>query len=393
MKLKRALADQVIRASREVPVVTIVGPRQAGKTTLARMTFPDKAYRSLENPDDRAFAVDDPRGFLASVADGAILDEIQRAPHLLSYLQGMVDDRPEPGRFILTGSQHFLLMQNVSQSLAGRTAILTLLPLSLPEIQDLPDRPEPDTLMQRGFFPRQYERTMDAYALHRDYFQTYVERDVRLLLNVHNLHVFETFVRLCAGRVGQLLNITSLANDAGVSPTTAKEWISLLEASFILFRLPPWHANIGKRLIKTPKLYFYDVGLAAYLCGVEEPRQLATHPLRGHLFENMLVAELCKHRYNRGRDNRLCFYRDHTGNEVDVLVPHGPDWIPVEIKAGQTVRSEWFAGIEHFARVRGAPNAGGIVLYGGDEVQRRSAGVACGLWSLGDVLTGWPECR
>lgn len=390
MKLKRELEKQVLQAARDVPIVTIVGPRQAGKTTLAKMTFPDKAYRSLENPDVRAFATDDPRGFLASVKEGAILDEIQRAPELLSYLQGMVDDRPDPGRFILTGSQHFLLMQNVTQSLAGRTAILTLLPLSLSEIRGLPNRPDVETLMQRGFYPRLYERKMDAYSMLRDYFQTYVERDVRQLLKVHDLMAFETFVRLCAGRIGQLLNLTSLANDAGISATTAKQWMSILETSFILFRMPPWHVNIGKRLIKTPKLYFYDVGLAAYLCGIEEPHQLKTHPLRGNFFENMVVSELCKHRFNHGRDNRICFFRDHTGNEVDALFPNGPDFIPIEIKSGQTIRSEWFAGFERFARTRGKMSQGGIVIYAGEEIQRRSLGTACGVWSINEALEAWP---
>lgn len=386
MKIKRDMAEQVLQAAAQLPIVTVVGPRQAGKTTLVRETFPEKAYRTLEDPDVRAFAADDPRGFLAGLAEGAILDEIQRSPELLSYLQGMVDEDPRPGRFILTGSQHFLLMQNVSQSLAGRTAVLTLLPLSLAELGCLSDRPSAESLMQRGFYPRLHEKPLPPYPVLRDYFQTYVERDVRQLLKVHDMLAFESFVRLCAGRVGQLLNLSSLANDAGISATTAKEWISLLETSFILFRMPPWHANVSKRLIKTPKIYFHDVGLATYLCGIEEPSQLATHPLKGNFFENMVVSELLKTRYNHGRDSRMCFFRDRTGNEIDVLYPCGPELVPVEIKSGMTIQSGWFSAFDTFGRLSGSPARSGVVVYGGDEIQRRTHGTACGIWNLTEVL-------
>lgn len=386
MHIPRALTPRLLQAAADLPIVTVVGPRQAGKTTLAKRTFPEKPYRTLEDPDVRAFAKEDPRGFLAGLAGGAIIDEIQRVPDLLSYLQGMVDADPVPGRFILTGSQHFLLMQNVSQSLAGRTAILTLLPLSLAEIAGLPVRPDLESLMQRGFYPRLHERPLESYPVLRDYFQTYVERDVRQLLKVHDLHAFESFVRLCAGRVGQLLNLSSLASDAGISATTAKEWISLLEASFVLFRMPPWHANISKRLIKTPKIYFHDVGLATYLCGIEEADQLKTHPLRGNFFENMVVSELLKMRFNRGRDNRLCFFRDRIGNEVDALYPDGPDLVPIEIKSGKTIQSDWFNAFETFANARGGKSREGVVVYGGDEIQRRTRGTVCGIWDLGEIL-------
>ena len=386
MKYVRDIKEQLIGAAREFPVVTVIGPRQSGKTTLVRDVFPDKPYRSLENPDIRAFAHEDPRGFLGGLQSGAVLDEIQRAPALLSYLQGIVDEDNIPGRFVLTGSQHFLLMEGIGQSLAGRTALLTLLPLSLVEIA----RQKPPCalleIMQRGFYPRLHERPVNAYAAQRDYFQTYVERDVRQLLKVHDLLTFETFVRLCAGRVGQLLNLASLAADSGISSTTARDWISILEASFILFRLQPWHANISKRLIKTPKLYFHDVGLAAYLCGIEEQGQIATHPLRGNLFENMVVGELLKRRFNSGLDNRLCFFRDRAGSEVDILFPNGPRYLPVEIKSGQTIHSEWFKPLASMAKLNPAVLQPGLVVYGGDEIQQRTSGVACGIWDMARVL-------
>ncbi len=392
VRIPRDIRAEFRRAAESQPVVTVVGPRQSGKTTLVREVFPGKAYRSLEDPDVRAFAAEDPRGFLDGLRDGAVLDEIQRLPDLLSYLQGMVDADPVPGRFILTGSQHFLMMQGVSQSLAGRTAILSLLPLSVRELAaaGIAD-PGMDALIQRGFYPRLHERPLEPYPLLRDYFATYVERDVRQLLKVHDLLVFERFVRLCAGRVGQLLNLSSLAADAGVSATTAREWIGLLETSFVVFRMPPWHANIGKRLIKTPKLYFHDVGLAAYLCGIERPEHLASHPLRGGLFENLVVSELLKTRFNRGRDNRLMFFRDRAGREVDVLYPFGPKLLPMEIKAGRTLQGEWFSGLKMAAGLSAGFMDRGVVVYGGGEIQRRPPGTACGVWQLAAILDEAPS--
>lgn len=385
-QIRRELECELRKAAGMYPVVSVVGPRQSGKTTLVRAVFGEKPYVSLENPDIRAFAVEDPRGFLAEHKEGAILDEVQRVPDLLSYLQEMVDTDRRAGRFILTGSQHFLMMRDVSQSLAGRTAILTLLPLSLEEVPEISSKESLDVLIQRGFYPRLYEQNLDPYPVLRDYFQTYVERDVRSLLRVHDLQTFETFVRLCAGRVGQLLNLTSLANDAGISPTTARDWIGLLETSFILFRLTPYHANISKRLIKSPKLYFHDVGLASFLCGIEEGRHLKNHPLRGNLFENMVVADLLKQRFNRGRDNRLCFFRDSTGNEVDLLYPLGPDFLPVEIKAGQTVSQDWFRGLETFGKVRTDTGPPGLVVYGGEQGQRRTKGTVVPLGMIGQEI-------
>ncbi len=386
MKIPRLMRSTLLQAAQSLPIVTLVGPRQSGKTTLVKEVFPDKPYRSLEDPDVRAFANEDPRGFLGGLKDGAVLDEIQRVPDLLSYLQGMVDNDPTPGRFILTGSQHFLLMEKVTQSLAGRTRLLTLLPLSVRELSNAGiQNPGMEAMIHRGFYPRLHERLLDPTSILRDYFATYVERDVRQLLKVHDLHTFENFVRLCAGRVGQLLNLTSLAADAGISPSAAKQWINLLEASFVIFRLPPWYANLGKRLIKTPKLYFHDVGLAAYLCGIEESSQLTTHPLRGNFFENLVVSELLKTRCNQGREARLMFYRDRAGFEIDVLYPTGSGMLPLEIKSGKTIHGDWFSRFAKLADLIPEVKAKGIVVYGGNEIQTRTQGTACDIWQLGDV--------
>ncbi len=384
--IARAIKETVIEAAQSYPIVSILGPRQSGKTTMAKALFPHKAHVTLEDPDIRAYAIEDPLGFLETYADGAIFDEVQRVPDLLSYLQGIVDLDPRPGRFILTGSQHFLLMREVSQSLAGRTAILTLLPLSLAEIRSTHAKLSSNSLLYRGFYPRLYERELEPYTIHRDYFQTYVERDVRSLLRVHDLQTFETFVRLCAGRVGQLLNLTSLANDAGISATTTREWISLLETSFIIFRLAPYHANISKRLTKSPKLYFHDVGLATYLCGIEEERQLQTHPLRGHFFENLVISDLLKRRFNTGRDTRLCFYRDSVGNEVDLLYPLGPKLLPIEIKSGKTVSTDALKGLGIFAKIRNDQGPAGLLIYGGTETQIRTAAMVCGIWDADEMI-------
>ncbi len=380
--IPRRLQAEVKKSAEVYPVVTIVGPRQSGKTTLARATFPDKPYVSLEDPDRRSYALKDPRGFLNEYPRGAIFDEIQRVPDLFSYLQTQVDEAPVAGKYILTGSQHFLMMRDVSQSLAGRTAILTLLPLSLEEIRSTHEGASIDSLLHQGFYPAIYDRKIDPETAYRNYFMTYVERDVRALLNVQNLQTFETFVRLCAGRVGQLLNLTALGNDVGISATTARDWLHLLETSFILYRVAPYHANLRKRLVKTPKLYFHDVGLATWLCGMETPHHLKTHPLRGHLFENLVVSELLKRRHNQGKQGRLLFYRDSTGCEIDLLYPMGPDWIPVEIKSGQTVASDWFQNFETFQSLRQDNGPTGVIVYGGNQAEARSKGQITSLWSL-----------
>ena len=373
--IARDIVPHLARLARRYPVITLTGPRQSGKTTLARAEFPHLPYFSLEDPDTRRFAHEDPRGFLSGCAQGAVLDEIQRAPELASYLQAMVDADPAPGRFVLTGSHQFELMHQVSQSLAGRTAVLRLLPFSLAELARLRGRVGhldlPQTLLS-GFYPRIHDRGLDPSQALADYFATYVQRDLRQLAAVHDLQRFERFVRLCAGRCGQMLHLSQLGNDAGVSHVTARAWIDLLQTSQIVHLLPPWFTNTGKRLVKTPKLYFVDVGLACWLLGIRDAGQVARDPLWGALFENLVVIEALKDRLNAGESAELYFYRDSAGNEVDLLVPDGRQLWPVEIKAGATVNADYFRGLRTFFDHHPQVAAGGCVVFGGDADQSRS---------------------
>jgi uncharacterized protein len=347
------------------PVVTVTGPRQSGKTTLCRALFPELDYINLERPDIRESAAADPLAFLGRTSRGAILDEIQRVPELLSWLQARVDEERRNGMYVLTGSEQFRLSESISQSLAGRTAILRLLPFSIEEAETTRTSMSIDEMLFTGFYPRIYDQHLDPTQALGDYFETYVERDVRALGGVRDLSTFQRFVRLCAGRVGQLLNLHSLGNDAGVSHTTARNWISVLEASYVVFLLPPLHANVSKRLIRTPKLYFYDVGLSAWLLGIESAAQIATHPLRGPLFENLVIGEVVKHRLNSARVPNLHFYRDSSGLEVDLIYPLGNRLLPIEIKAGQTVTSSQFHALEKFSRLLPAETAAPLLVYGG----------------------------
>jgi len=353
-------------------MVTVTGPRQSGKTTLCRAAFEGKPYVNLEQPDVRAFAQDDPRGFLRAYADGAILDEIQRAPELPSYLQAIVDEQPEPGRYILTGSEQFEVLNRVSQSLAGRTGVLRLLPFSVEEMTGrFPIRPV-ERLILSGFYPRIHDRDLDPTRALGDYFATYVQRDLRALVNIGDLSAFEKFVRLAAGRCGQILNLSAVGAEAGVSHTTARKWLSLLEASYIAFQLPPYFWNTSKRLVKSPKLYFYDVGLAAYLLGIQNESHVRSHPLRGALFETLVVGEALKWFWHRARRAGLHFYRDSEGNEVDLLLELGDGVYPIEIKAGETVNPDFFKGLRAFARLYDPPPPnGGALIYAGDAAQAR----------------------
>jgi len=370
--IDRAIEPVLKELALKYPVVTVTGPRQSGKTTLCRKVFPKKAYVSLESPDTRNFALTDPRGFLARYPDGAILDEIQRAPALLSYIQTIVDEVGTPGRYIVTGSQQFEVSSTINQSLAGRTALLKLLPLSVSELKGKYGPFAVDRLLLTGFYPRIYDQDLDPTQALGDYLATYVERDIRQLLAVKDLGLFEKFVRLTAGRVGQILNLNSLANDVGVSHPTARGWMTLLEASYVVFLLPPWFGNVSKRLIKSPKLYFHDVGLASYLLGLENERQVGRDPLRGNLFENLAVVEALKYRWNRGKRGNLNFYRDSRGNEVDLLVSIGSDLFPVEIKAGATIGSDAYKWLEKVSGVLKRIPFGKGLIYGGDEIQVRS---------------------
>lgn len=378
----RTLDTKLKALARQYPVVTVTGPRQSGKTTLCRAAFPDKPYVNLERPDIREFAISDARGFLASYADGAILDEIQRVPQLLSYIQVMVDERNETGLFILTGSQQFEVMSHITQSLAGRTALLKLLPLSIEELTVANLTTDTDSLLLTGFYPRIHADRLNPTQSLGDYLETYVERDIRQLMAIKDLALFERFVRLCAGRIGQLLNLQSLGNDVGISHTTARSWLTLLEASYVIFQLPPWHTNISKRQIKTSKLYFYDVGLASYLLGIEQESHVNRHPLRGNLFENMVVIDVLKYRYHRGKRSNLYFWRDAKGNEVDLLMENGPDIAAVEIKSGATVSRDYLKGLRTFSNRLSSRSCQCALVYNGDERQHRSD---VDIWRTGDI--------
>ncbi len=385
--LKRHLAAKLIDAAGHYPVVTLTGPRQSGKTTLVRATFGEHAYVSLENPDHRQFALEDPRGFLDQFQAGVILDEVQRTPELFSYIQGLVDERDEPGRFILTGSQNFLLLQSISQSLAGRCAVLHLLPfshselkgqppMSLDEVGLSPPRPLPGgaglfgTLLAGGY-PRIHDKHLEPQDWLANYYQTYLERDARDVLNIGDLDALGRFIRLCAGRCGQLLNLSALANDAGISHTTARRWLSALEASFLVYLLRPHHRNFSKRLIKSPKLYFLDTGLLCYLLGVRGEDELRIHASRGAVFESWVIAEALKTCYHRGEVPRLYFWRDSAGHEVDLLIDRGPTLVPVEIKSGQTVSADFFKGLTYWRQLPGQAEAPAALVYGGDESHTR----------------------
>ena len=355
----------------QYPVVTLTGPRQSGKTTLCRKVFPDMAYVNLERPDVREYAATDPLGFLSAYENGVIIDEIQRVPDLVSYIQSIVDERRSPGQFILTGSQQFEVMNTINQSLAGRTALLKLLPFTISEVNKIMPPESLDMMLLKGFYPRIHDQKLNPTQALGDYYETYIERDLRQLMSVRDLSLFQKFVRLCAGRIGQVFNMQSLANDAGVSHTTVRHWISILEASYIIILLKPWYGNVSKRLIKSPKLYFYDVGLATYLLGMESETHVSRDPLRGNLFENLALIEAIKYRFNKGGKNVVTFYRDSRGNEVDMVFESGLDVFPVEVKAGATIAEDFFKGLKHFSRVAGEFSHGCGLIYGGDEFQQR----------------------
>lgn len=355
-----------MRLARGFPVIAITGPRQSGKTTLARNAFPDKPYLTLEDPDTRLFAESDPRGLLSSYPDGLIIDEAQRAPLLFSYLQGFVDNNMVPGKYVVTGSQQFGLLSGITQSLAGRVGMVQLLPFAMDELKSagkLSD--DADRLMLYGMYPPFYDRDLAPADWFPAYVNTYIERDVRQLINVRDLSAFQRFIKMCAARTGQLLNLSSLASDCGVTHNTAAAWISVLEASYIIFLLRPHFSNFNKRLVKTPKLYFIDTGLAAWLLGVREQEQLAFHAQRGALFENLVVTEFLKWRFNRGQQADLHFWRDSKGLEVDLLLDDGITLKPVEIKSGQTIAADALISLKKWCELSGVPDRPAWLVYGG----------------------------
>ena len=366
--ITRNITQELIESSQEYPIVTVLGPRQSGKTTLVQQTFPDKPYYLLETPDIRQAAATDPKGFLAQLPDGAILDEIQRLPELLSYIQGVVDAKQKPGMFILTGSHQPDLQHAVTQSLAGRTAILTLLPLCFSELGQLQKPVDAFELIWQGAYPRLHQFQLKPERFFNGYLQTYVERDVRAMINLTDLGRFQQFLTLLAGRIGQVLNYSSLSNDIGVSSTTIKNWISVLKASYLVFELQPFFKNIRKRVVKSPKLYFTDTGLAAFLLGIRTRDQVSRDPLRGNLYENLMILECRKVLLNHGMRPDIYFYRDSNGNEVDLLIRTSSGLLPVEIKSSATFNNSFLKGIENFRKVSSDCLQHAYVLYNGNDL-------------------------
>lgn len=383
--LKRTLAPKIISLYRQFPIIAILGPRQSGKTTLARHTFPDLPYFNMENPSHLSFANEDPTTFLKDHPNGMVIDEVQKAPQLFSHLQVVSDERNKPGQFILTGSHNILLNEKITQSLAGRIALTTLLPLSLTEIG------APLSLTEtifKGFYPRLYADSIDPLDFYPNYINTYVEKDVRQIKNVVDLSQFQKFMKLCAGRVGQILNLSSLAADCGITTLTANQWLSILEMSFVVFRLQPHHKNFNKRLVKSSKLYFYDTGIAANLLGITEPSNLETHFAKGPLFENLVISDLIKQAFNQGRQPHFYFWRDKGGHEIDLIIEEGQRLIPIEIKSGQTINSDFFKNINYWKNLTHSEKA--FLIYGGKEEQRRSAAHVIS-WKNLDISTLTPS--
>ena len=375
--IERNLTRTLETRATQYPVVAVTGPRQSGKTTLCQAVFPDRPYVSLEAEDAREYAKVDPRGFLSEYQDGAVLDEVQRAPHLLSYLQGLVDEDPTPGRFILTGSQHFGLSEAISQSLAGRVGILHLLPLALDELGRFDEHPSGLLeVLWAGAYPRIHDRGIPADVWLRDYFSTYIQRDVRQVLQVADLEAFATFMRLAAGRTGAEINLSGLGADAGIRHNTARSWLSVLETSFLITRIPAWHRNVRKQQIKAPKLHFLDSGLVCFLLGIRTPKELQHQPLTGLIIERWVVSEVFKRRVHQGLEPRLFHYREAQGLEVDLVVDLGLRKILGEVKAGATVNQDFIRNLQRLGDAIQQAESGGEIIprlvYGGEQGQRRT---------------------
>lgn len=385
--IRREIQVVLQQMAQQFKAVVITGPRQSGKTTLARMVFPDKPYVSLEAPDERERAQRDPRHFISRFPDGCILDEIQRTPALFSYLQENLDFHDQAGRFILTGSQQFGLIEQISQTLAGRAGLLTLLPFSMTELKQGQFLSSTlDETLWKGAYPPVFDQQADPQFWFDSYITTYVERDVRQIINVQDTSQYQRFISLCAGNIGQLFNASRIGNDCGLNHGTVSRWLSVLEASYIAFRIFPHHRNYRKRVVKTPKLYFWDVGLAIRLLGIESPTQLATHPLRGNLFENWVLTELMKGRFNRGKRSNLFFWRNNTGLEVDVIAEQAGKLMPIEIKSGSTLATDWFKGIRQWLALAGEDAITPSLIYGG-ETPWEENGITAIPWEKTETLS------
>ena len=366
--ITREITSKALSLAKKFPIVVVTGPRQSGKSTLVKALFAQKPYVSLEDPDIRLFAETDPRRFLSNYPNGAVIDEAQRVPKLFSYLQGIVDAKNEEGLFILSGSQNFLLLESITQSLAGRAALLKLLPFSVQELETTEFKNmEINQLIFNGLYPRIYDKKIEPTDYYPNYIQTYLERDVKTLKNISDLNVFTRFLKLCAARIGTVLNYSSLANDCGIAVNTVKSWISILEASYVLYLLPPYYQNIGKRLIKSPKIYFYDTGLACSLLNIRSEEQVENHYLRGGLFENLVLSEVLKYYYNQGRAAPCSFWQDQTGREIDLIIENTEGGLTaVEIKSGMTMNSDYFKNLKYWQKLNPeATNNKSFVVYTG----------------------------
>lgn len=387
--IKRSIANKILASFKEYPIVSLTGPRQSGKTTLVKKIFPKKPYVNLEDLESRDYALRDPKGFLAQYENGAIIDEAQRVPEIMSYLQVLVDEKKKNGQFILTGSQNFLLMENITQSLAGRVAIFKLLPLSLKEIDQAKinlDKIKIEDILFKGFYPKLHEQKIDINNYYSNYIQTYVERDVRLIKNITNLNTFKRFLTICAARVGQILNISDLADSCGINHKTASDWLSILEASFVIFLLTPHYKNYNKRVVKMPKIYFYDTGLLCSLLSISQSQQLKNHYLFGSIFESFIINEFLKQNYNQAQVPNIYFWRNKIGKEIDILIEGPNKLIPIEVKSGQTITNDYFKNLNYYNNLANTNAKNSYVIYGGAQNQTRKQGNILGWRSLAQEL-------
>jgi predicted AAA+ superfamily ATPase len=376
--IKRGIENRLLKLASSFKAVAVMGPRQSGKTTLVKALFPEKDYVSLENPDIRTYALEDPRGFINDFKNGAILDEVQRTPDLFSYLQEVIDNSNEKGQFILTSSNNLLLNQNISQTLAGRAEYINLLPFTNSEIEVHNEKKSDLELLLNGFYPPVFDQNLDPTEWFPSYIQTYIERDVRQIKNVTDLILFERFLRIAAGRTAQELNMTSISNDCGVDVKTVQAWVSVLETSYIIFLLKPHHKNYNKTIVKRPKLFFYDTGIVCSLLGITEVDQLNYHPLKGSIFETMVVSEQVKSQTFDSKSGNSFYWRDKTGHEIDLIIEKAGSIYPLEIKSAKTINTRFFKNLIYYQNLSGVRKS--ALLYSGDEEQNRSNGIKVMNW-------------